>query len=210
VGFYAVADLFNEIFGIPLSPQKIGCDFRPFNRVIISIPSDIGMVHDRDHSERVKRLALFIAEREGGDLKVIEIAAELHDIARDRDNHAVEGAKIAADLLRRKGYPEDFIKKVCHCIEAHSFSSGIEPKTLEAKILSDADKLDAMGAVGIARAFMFAGELGRSLEDVIRHFEEKLLKLKDTLYTETAKKLAEDRHRFLKEFYNRLLDEVSF
>ena len=166
------------------------------------------MAHDRDHSKRVKLLALYISEREGGDPKVIEVAADLHDIARDRDNHAMEGAKIAEDVLRKKGYPEDFIKKVCHCIEAHSFSSGVEPKTIEAKILSDADKLDAMGAIGIARAFMFAGEKGESLEEVLRHFEEKLLKLKDFLYTETAKKIAEERHSFLEEFYRRLINEI--
>jgi len=166
------------------------------------------MTHDRDHSKRVKLLALYIAEREGGDPNVIEMAADLHDIVRDHENHAIEGAKIAEDLLRKKGYSEDFIKKVCHCIEAHSFSSGVEPKTLEAKILSDADKLDAMGAIGIARAFMFAGERGKSLEEVITHFEEKLLKLKDFLYTETAKKLAEERHRFLEEFYRRLINEI--
>ncbi len=166
------------------------------------------MVHDQDHSKRVKLLALYIAEREGGDQKVIEMAADLHDIARDCENHAIEGAKIAEDLLRKKGYPEDFIRKVCHCIEAHSFSSKVEPKTLEAKILSDADKLDAMGAIGIARAFMFAGERGESLEDVLNHFEEKLLKLKDFLYTETAKMLAKSRHKFLEEFYRRLIDEI--
>jgi len=166
------------------------------------------MVHDQDHSKRVKLLALYIVKREGGDPKVIEMAADLHDIARNYDNHAIVGAKIAEDILRKKGYPEDFIRKVCHCIEAHSFSSGVKPKTIEAKILSDADKLDAMGAIGIARAFMFAGERGESLEDVLRHFEEKLLRLRDLLYTETAKKLAKGRHKFLEEFYRRLIDEI--
>jgi uncharacterized protein len=166
--------------------------------------------HDSGHVERVTRLAVFIAKREGADVEVVRKAAELHDIARDKPNHAIEGAKMAREILRKQGYGEDFIEKVVHCIEAHSFSSGIEPKTLEAKVLSDADKLDAIGAIGVARAFMFSGEHGRSIEDTLKHFEEKLLKLKDLMFTETAKKIAEERHRFLEEFYRRLKEELEF
>jgi len=165
--------------------------------------------HDEGHVERVKRWAIYIAMKEGADVEVVSNAAELHDIARDKPNHAVEGAKIARRILKERGYDEDFIAKVVHCIEAHSFSSGIEPKTLEAKVLSDADKLDAMGAIGIARAFMFSGERGRSIEETLKHFEEKLLRLKDLIYTETAKRVAEDRHRFMLEFYERLRRELE-
>ena len=165
--------------------------------------------HDEGHVERVKRWAIYIAMKEGADVEVVSKAAELHDIARDRPNHAIEGAKIARRILEEQGYDEDFIAKVVHCIEAHSFSSGIEPKTLEAKVLSDADKLDAMGAIGIARAFMFGGEKGRSIEETLKHFEEKLLRLKDLIYTETAKRVAEDRHKFMLEFYERLRRELE-
>lgn len=167
------------------------------------------MPHDEDHVKRVTKLALFIAEREGGDLEIVKKAAELHDIARDYENHAIVGAKMAERILRAEGYDDDFIKRVCHCIEAHSFSSGIKPETIEAKILSDADKLDAIGAIGIARAFMFAGERKRSLNDALKHFEEKLLKLKNLMHTETAKKIAEKRHRFLEDFYYKILDELK-
>ncbi len=165
--------------------------------------------HDDGHVERVKRWAVYIAKKEGANVEVVRKAAELHDIARDKPNHAIEGAKMAREILREQGYDDDFIAKVVHCIEAHSFSSGIEPKTLEAKILSDADKLDAIGAIGIARAFMFSGERGRSIEDTLRHFEEKLLRLKDFLHTETAKKVAEERHKFMIEFYERLKRELD-
>lgn len=168
------------------------------------------MPHDSDHVKRVVRLALMIAEKEGGDIEVVKTAAELHDVARNEENHAIKGSEIAREILRGKGYDVEFIEKVCHCIAAHSFSSGVEPETLEAKILSDADKLDAIGAIGVARAFMFAGEKGRDIESTLRHFEEKLLRLKDVMHTETGRKIAEERHRFLREFYERIKVELRF
>ncbi len=166
--------------------------------------------HDRDHVERVVKLAVYIARREGADVEVVKKSAELHDIARDKPNHAIESAKLAREILRKEGYDEEFIERVVHCIEAHSFSSGVEPKTLEAKVLSDADKLDAIGAIGIARAFIFSGEKGRSIEETLKHFEEKLLKLKDLLYTKTAKELAKERHEFLVKFYEQIKKELKF
>lgn len=168
------------------------------------------MPHDSDHVQRVARIAMMIAEKEGGDVEVVRKAAELHDVARNEENHAIRGAEVARDILSRKGYSKEFIERVCHCIASHSFTSGVKPETLEAKILSDADKLDAIGAIGIARAFMYSGEKGRSIEDTLKHFEEKLLKLKDMMYTETGKKMAEERHRFLKEFYERIRKELRF
>ncbi|MFN3383994.1 MAG: HD domain-containing protein [Archaeoglobaceae archaeon] len=168
------------------------------------------MAHDEGHVKRVLRIARFIAEREGGNVEMVLKSAELHDIARAAENHAYESAKIAENLLRKQGYEESFIQAVKHAIEAHSFSAKVEPRTLEAKILSDADKIDALGAIGVARAFMFSGERGRSVEDTLRHFEEKLLKLKDCLYTETAKKIAEKRHEFLQNFYEQIKKELNF
>lgn len=166
--------------------------------------------HDDGHVTRVVKIARYLAEKEGADIEVVLKAAELHDLARDRPNHAVESAKLAREILKSEGRCEEFVEAVAHAIEAHSFSGRIEPKTLEAKILSDADKLDAIGAVGVARAFLFSGEKGRSIEDTLKHFEEKLFKLKDLLYTETAKKIAEKRHKFLVEFYYEILKELDF
>ncbi|NOX45018.1 MAG: HD domain-containing protein [Caldiserica bacterium] len=165
--------------------------------------------HDRGHVERVTRLARYIATREGADVGVVTAAAELHDLARGEPDHARKSAERARKILRARGRPEEFIEQVVHCIEAHSFSKGVEPRTLEAKVLSDADKLDAMGAIGVARAFLYSGEIGRSLEETLRHFEEKLLALRDSLHTETARELARERHRFLEEFYRRLREELG-
>lgn len=107
-----------------------------------------------------------ISGKKGADLEVLALAALLHDIARPLEDsgkvedHALEGARIARRYLRSLGYPEDKVEAVAHAIEAHRFSRGPEPATLEAKILSDADKLDAIGAVGIARVFMYSGSMG--------------------------------------------------
>ncbi len=165
--------------------------------------------HDDGHVERVVRIARLIAEAEGADVDVVVKAAELHDIARECENHAAKSAEIAEELLKKEGYDAEFIESVKHAILSHSFSSGVKAETLEAKVLSDADKLDAMGAIGVARAFSFGGERGRSLDDTLRHFEEKLLRLKDVMYTETGRRIAEKRHRFLVEFYNRMKGEME-
>ena len=164
--------------------------------------------HDEGHVERVLRIARYIAEREGASIEVVETAAKLHDIARNVENHAIESAKIAKKILEREGRSKEFIDAVVHAIEAHSFSSEVEPRTLEAKILSDADKLDAIGAIGVARAFLYSGERGRSIEDTIRHFEDKLLKLGNMMYTETARSIAKRRHEFLKLFYEEIKKEL--
>ncbi|HID43431.1 MAG TPA: HD domain-containing protein [Archaeoglobaceae archaeon] len=165
--------------------------------------------HNNGHTERVRCLAILIAQKEGADIEVVKKAAELHDIARDSPNHAIAGAKVAREHLRKEGYNEDFIERVVHCIESHSFSSGVKPETLEAKILSDADKLDAIGAIGVARAFLYSGEQGRTIEETLKHFEEKLLNLRKFIETEYARKIAEERHQFLVDFYKRIRSELE-
>ncbi len=171
--------------------------------------------HGFSHVERVFNLCLHIGKGEGADLEILALAALLHDVARPLESagkvedHAVEGARIARHFLRGIGYPEEKVEEVAHAIEAHRFSGGPEPRTLEARILSDADKLDAIGAIGVARVFMYSGEHGRSVEDSLEHFEEKILKLKDLMYTETARKLAEERHRFVEEFTDRIRREIE-
>ncbi len=165
--------------------------------------------HDRSHVERVLKIARYIAVKERANIEVVTKAAELHDIARNEEDHAKASAKIAAEILAFEGYSKDFIDAVVHAIESHSFSSNVKPRTLEAKILSDADKLDAIGAIGVARAFLYSGEKGRSIEETLRHFEEKLLKLKDLLYTDTAKAIAAERYEFLRKFYEELKRELE-
>ncbi|MCD6523717.1 MAG: HD domain-containing protein [Thermococcus sp.] len=171
--------------------------------------------HGFSHVERVFNLCLHIGREEGADLEILALAALLHDIARPLEDagkvedHAAEGARIAKRFLLSLGYPEEKAEAVAHAIEAHRFSRGPEPRTLEAKILSDADKLDAIGAIGIARVFMYSGEHGRDIDSSLRHFEEKILKLKDLMYTETAKRIADDRHRFTVEFIERIRREIE-
>ncbi|MFO7966835.1 MAG: HD domain-containing protein [Archaeoglobaceae archaeon] len=163
--------------------------------------------HDDGHTERVTKTAVWIAHQEGAEVQVVRKAAELHDIARGRSNHAVEGARLAREILT--GYGQEFVEKVAHCIEAHSFTSGVEPDTPEARALSDADKLDAMGAIGVARTFLYSGEKGRTVEDTLSHFENKLLHLRDQMKTETGRLLAEERHRFLLSFYGTIKEELT-
>lgn len=171
--------------------------------------------HGFSHVERVFNLCLHLGREEGADLEVLALAALLHDVARPLEDsgkiedHALEGAKIARRFLRGLGYPEEKVEEVAHAIEAHRFSRGPEPRTLEAKILSDADKLDAIGAIGIARVFMYSGEHGRDVEASLRHFEEKILKLRDLMYTEAARRVAEERHRFTEEFIERIRKEIE-
>ena len=98
-------------------------------------------------------------------------------------------------------FPAEKIEAVCHAIAAHSFSAQIAPLTTEAKIVQDADRIDAIGAVGIARTFAFGGAKNRSLDDSLNHFDEKLLLLYDLLNTEAAKRIDLPRHQFLQAFY---------
>ncbi len=165
--------------------------------------------HGLDHVRRVHKIAMDIGVEEGADMEIVEISSILHDIERDKTDHAVESAKTARKILISLSYPEELIERVAHCIESHSFSSKVKPQTLEAKVLSDADKLDAMGATGIARAFMFAGETGRDIRSALHHFDSKLLRLQSLLYTSTARKMGLERHRFLEVFYERLKDELE-
>ena len=162
--------------------------------------------HGYEHTERVIEVCKLLGNTLNADMDVLIPAAILHDIGRGHDNHAQKSAIMAREILHNLGYSK--IDIIVHAIDVHSFSAGGEAKTLEARILSDADKLDAMGAFGIYRAAQYGIEHERSQEEFINHFHEKLLKLKDLLYTEEAKKLAEQRHKFML-FYLEQVDRES-
>lgn len=169
--------------------------------------------HDYEHTLRVYNLCMKLAKLEGGEVEVLKAASLLHDIARPLEltlgvSHAIKSAEIAEQILRQTDFPEIKIEKVCRVIRTHRFTEGIEARELEEKILRDADRLDAMGAIGIARAFMFGGKNGRSLEETIKHFREKLLVLKEKMYTNNAKKISIERHKFMEQFLDRLKKEV--
>ena len=165
--------------------------------------------HDAEHTLRVRRNAMIIAETESGcDREIIELAALLHD-ADDHKLFHTENNRNARTFLEGR-IDADRIERICACINSVSFSRnrGKIPETLEGKIVQDADRLDAMGAVGIARTFAYGGEHGRPLRESVQHFHDKLLLLKDEMNTETAKQLAAKRHAFLEAFLSELDEEM--
>ncbi len=169
--------------------------------------------HGFDHIMRVTRLCEIIGIRENADMDILIPAALFHDIARpleekDGTPHEEEGAKIAVSFLSSIQYEPALIPGITHAIRTHRYRSDKWPKTPEAKILSDADKLDAMGATGIARTFMRAGEHHGEMQDAIDHIHEKLLKLNDHLYTKTATDIAQQRHELLVYFIRNLEEEL--
>lgn len=198
--------------------------------------------HNLDHVLRVYNLSLLLAKHEENvDLGILIPAALLHDIARVKESndnsgetdHAVIGSKISEDILKGLKYDKEAIEKIKHCILTHRFRSGNEPKTIEAKILFDADKLDALGAIGIARSFMLAGQFSQRLisqsskdyiientsdngrlKDVSKHspfmeYEIKFKKIPEKLYTKKAKEISGTRLSFMNEFFNRLSMEIE-
>lgn len=187
--------------------------------------------HDEAHLMRVWRNAGKIMAVEGGDAGILLAAVLLHDCiwvdktSPQRHMASRLAAEKARKVLASLGWDEDRIGQVCHAIEAHSYSAGIEPLTLEAKIVQDADRLDAMGFVGVARCFYLAGMRGasichasdpagaqRPLDDgayALDHFQTKLLNLGGTMRTQTGRQMAEERAARLKSYYLGLLDEVS-
>jgi uncharacterized protein len=172
-------------------------------------------IHGFTHVERVLRLSSEIGIALNANLPVIKIAALLHDVGRylkkddEVRNHAEISAEIAEDFFIKNNFNiviED-VENILHCIRAHSFSNGLEPKTLEAKILSDTDKLDALGAIGLYRTIGFTILRNGGLDDVIEHLENKILKLKNQLYLDISKEIAKSREKIIIKFYKEIKEE---
>ena len=158
--------------------------------------------HDFDHSMRVYKNAMDIAQSVPGcDLEVVALAALLHDADDHKLFHTEHNAN-ARRFLTEQGVDAETADRICGAINAVSFSQnrGKRPETIEGQLIQDADRLDAIGAVGIARTFAYGGKHGRTPEASIAHFHEKLLLLKDLMNTEQAKELAEERHAFMEAF----------
>ena len=165
--------------------------------------------HDLEHSLRVYCLAMHIAETETGCNKaVVALAALLHDADDYKLFNTADNAN-ARSFLESQDVDAATIDKICEAINSVSFSkNGLnKPKTIEGMIVQDADRLDALGAIGIARTFAFEGEHGRSIDSTIEHFHNKLLLLKDGMNTGSARKMAESRHAFMEEFLARYENE---
>lgn len=158
--------------------------------------------HDLDHSLRVYSNAMTIAETEPDcNIEVVALAALLHD-ADDHKLFDTEENSNAVSFLKSNGVDNEEIEFIVRIINSVSFSKnkGQKPDSLEGRIVQDADRLDAMGAIGIARTFAYGGKHGRSLESSIDHFHEKLLLLSDGLNTSKAREMAAPRHTFLESF----------
>jgi len=180
--------------------------------------------HDFFHAIRVYNLCLRLGEKLDADLDVLKAAALLHDVGykENMEKHEILSAKIAEKILRNVGFPEEKIDKVTYCIKAHRFLRSCKAESLEAKILQDADRLDAIGAIGIARCFSDSGLRKQKIwipwikpkdkydgksDSCINHFYEKLLKIKDNLNLEESKKIAEERTNFMKVFLDEFFKE---
>lgn len=189
--------------------------------------------HDWEHSLRVLRNALRLAENTDANREIIILAAILHDIARPDEMvsrggvcHAAIGAEYAEEILRKQGWKdEDAIAAIVHCVRSHRFrGDGPRPATTEAAIVHDADKLDSLGAIGIGRAFHFAGRFGAKVDNTeeeainsdaysdndtaLREYLVKLRHLPDRMLTEAGKNEAHERAEFMRGFFARLNREV--
>lgn len=187
--------------------------------------------HDINHIKRVVKNAKQIAANEQADMWVVTAAAWLHDCVTfpksHPDNKKASGfaAQAACDFLSEIGFPIDKLQGVFHAVEAHSFSANIKATTIEAKVVQDADRLDGLGAVGVARCYAVAGKLGSKLYNehdpfchdrkpdskiaAVDHFYEKLFKTAETLQTTTAKQMAEQRVSYMKLFLEQLGTEIG-
>jgi uncharacterized protein len=188
--------------------------------------------HGRDHVKRVYELCLKIGKKEKADLTILSLAALFHDIGRKEEQvsggkvcHAQVGAEKAGRFFDQLGISDPIKRAVLHCIRSHRFRGKQVPESLEARILFDADKLDSIGAIGIGRAFLFAGEVGAKLHNAhkdlsktvsysredtaYREFQVKLIKIKDRMLTPRGKTMAEGRHRFMIRFFKRLDEEIK-
>ncbi len=186
--------------------------------------------HDLSHIRRVVHNAVQFAEVEGAALEVVVPAAWLHDcvvVPKDsplRSQASRMAAETAVTFLQSQSYPEQHLPTIAHAIAAHSFSAQISPQTIEAKVVQDADRLDAVGAVGIARAFIIGGQLGRPIYDeadpfcqerepddftaTVDHFYTKLFKLVDTMQTDAGRREAQVRTQFMRDFLAQLGREL--
>ena len=186
--------------------------------------------HDGSHIQRVVHNAVKFAELEGARLAVVFPAAWLHDcviVPKDsplRSKASTMAAETAVTFLQSQSYPAQYMDPIAHAIAAHSFSAQIPPETIEAKVVQDADRLDAIGAVGIARAFIIGGKLGRPIYNqtdpfcqerqpddfaaTVDHFYTKLFKLADTMQTEAGQREAKIRTQFMYDFLGQLKREL--
>src|SRR5438132_12461483 len=199
-------------------------------RKVIKLLDGRDSADDFQHIKRVYKNAEVIGRREGADMKILLLAALLHDLvvypkgSAKTSKSADDSADMAEKLLKSYRYPQDKIDKISYCIRTHSYSKRLVPATLEAKILQDADRLDALGAIGIARTFSVGGSGKRPFYNksdpfcqkrkpddtkwTLDHFYKKLLRLEKKMNTKTAKKEARRRTKLMKKFLDDFKKEI--
>jgi len=201
---------------------------------VADVLADEPSSHEMSHIERVESTCMTIQAIEGGDLQVIRLAALLHDVGvvqehREGGDHSVYSAEIAQDFLLDQGIDESIVSHVVSCIRSHRFSRGHKAETLEGQILQDADRIDALGAIGIFRAVMSMGALRclkhasgveksssknayaeDPLDGFAEYMEMKPFKIMNRLNTAAARKIAEDRLKIMHQYLDALEDETSF
>lgn len=191
----------------------------------------VDAAHDISHVQRVVNTAKKLAVEEGADLSIVLPAAYLHDCftyPKDHPNRkqsSIIAAKKAVAFLESIDYPQQYHDAIAHAIEAHSFSANIRPNTLEAEVVQDADRLDALGAIGVTRCIQVSTEFDAQLYDdkdifaqqrelddkqfTLDHFQTKLFKIAETMNTESARREAQKRKAFMQAYIEQLHDEVT-
>jgi uncharacterized protein len=246
ISIFRIFDLRFSVFVVGWHSRKSKIENRQFHytiserrdKLIISIDdarafyADAESAHDFEHVLRVYTLAEHIARAENADLEIVRAAALLHDIARAEEDttgqgdHAQMAAERAHAILLARGVSREHADAIAHAIAAHRFRGTTAPQTLEARVLFDADKLDSIGAIGIARAYAIAGTLNQKMWGAITpdavatrdqhnanhtpvaEFAVKLSKVRERIHTPTARQMADERHAFMVEFFARLGREV--
>jgi uncharacterized protein len=198
---------------------------------------DASGCHDWSHVERVYNLALRIAKKEKADIGIIKLVAYLHDVGRREEmkskgevDHAEKGVELAKEILTKFDLEKEVKENILHCILSHRYRNNHKPTTIEAKILFDADKLDSIGAVGIGRNFLFAGNSGSNClytgnekklvknardfaytkeDSAFLEYHFKLKKIKNKMLTKTGRKIAEERHNYMVNFHKRFELEIK-
>lgn len=204
--------------------------------------SGADLANDYYHIQRVLGIAEYLCREEKADFNIVKIAVLLHNIVpRKRENESItdyrsESIQKSEEILKKLGFIPEIISKVLNCIMASYMGVELLAENIEARVAHDANKLDTIGAIGIARAFTFGGYFNRPIydsektlvkstkdletdelrydprklePDTVSHFKTKLLKIKDRMLTETGKKLAKDRHQFMVEFLTRFLNDIK-
>ena len=206
--------------------------FDSLSKTLRELLVDSGAGHDYDHTLRVMKNAEMLLEQiHEADGEVVRFAALLHDCARPEEHlskgavcHAKRGAELALELLKKEKLPSDFCLKVAEVVRTHRYRDGILPQSPEGKIVFDADKLDSLGAVGLGRAFLFAGACGARVHNTAaealnndaygpedtayREYLVKLRHLPGAMLTSAGRRLGEERLKFMEHFFRRLNLEI--